>query len=194
MNFGKHIIKSNTSQILFAIAVFGALCWYALKGPAYAQSISWMEAICGVGVLLMTVFIWFNNLKRDWEAILPKRVTVYFQYQGRDVMIAKQMPLTSEGDIRGWSQQIGRKMNKDKDISVKTWFKYENLGPDKSQSFFEYRITYYLNEVPENLLGLLGYNSTTLPEKMCLVWQLIKAPDGSYNVEEGTSIASEKLT
>jgi hypothetical protein len=192
MNFS-YLRPRHWFQIAAAAAIFGFLFWFASKGTEAHRKVAWIEALCGVGVLMMSVFIWFNNLRKEWEEKLPKRLTVHFHYRDTDVMLAKQMPLTDEADARAWSQQIGRKMNKDKDISIKPMYKFVPVGINPRGTFFEYRVIYYLNEVPENLKSMLGYDQERHEHRACLVWELLEDPDGSYSVQEGVMPAVRKL-
>ena len=51
-----------------------------------------------------------GELTHDWEAQLPKKLTVIFTFEGLPLMKCEEAWLAGESDIRQWSQQIGRQM------------------------------------------------------------------------------------
>ena len=70
----------------------------------------WLEPVVGVTTLAVALAVWMGELRQDWENSLPKRLTVSFQYQGKEYMRCEQAYLAGEADIRAWGQQLGSQM------------------------------------------------------------------------------------
>lgn len=107
--------KKKPLLIFFALTAFALVTGIVLLG--LNQTISpnnwWaiVEPIIGVSTLAVAIAVWIGELYRDWEEILPKRLTVRFKYTGRSVFICENAYLAGEGDIRSWAQQIGGQMS-----------------------------------------------------------------------------------
>ena len=71
---------------------------------------NWLDPVVGVTTLAVAMVVWMGELRQDWENSLPKRLTVSFQYQGREYMRCEQAYLAGESDIRAWGQQLGSQM------------------------------------------------------------------------------------
>jgi len=118
MNFFHYLwaLKNSRWQILltFAIAVgFGAAfsCSKIHAMSFFDMWQNWMEAFLSFAIIILGVFIWYNEKKQDWEITLAKKLDVYFYYQDRVFYEVKNAPLAGDNDIRQWGQQLGMQMN-----------------------------------------------------------------------------------
>ena len=128
----------------------------------------WDEAITlftlGVGVALF-----LRESIEDWEQRLPSRLTVYFLVNAlqtknegainegpitkRTIMVCYYAHLPHEGDIRTWSQQIGRQMSKAQHLDFSPYLDLRRLGveTDQGEPFVHYQAVIYLQKLPETL-------------------------------------------
>jgi hypothetical protein len=72
--------------------------------------------ISSIATFFIAIFLWFNDLSRDWKDSLEKRLFVDFNYKDSNGVVITAMEclgasLSGESDIRAWGQQIGRQMN-----------------------------------------------------------------------------------
>ncbi|MDP2722656.1 MAG: hypothetical protein Q8O72_07860 [Bacteroidales bacterium] len=81
-------------------------CWYT----------NFLGPIANIGTVIIAMFIWFFQVKNYWKESLEKRITTHFIYQGKPVMSCYETYLSGTGDIRAWTQQIGRQMNNGEDL------------------------------------------------------------------------------
>jgi hypothetical protein len=107
----------------FKLALIGAiLCVVGsmifASGDVITNVWSGFGSIINVVTIVMTAFVWYNGVQRDWEEDLPKRLNVTFRAPQDDskpddivdIMTCKMAQLSDEGDIRQWAQQIGSQM------------------------------------------------------------------------------------
>ena len=98
MRFYSYTIRYYRLQIIIALGVFGGLIYASAAKPEWHTGIDWLDSIAGVGTLVLACFLWINNIRREWENNLPKRITVQYQWQGRNVMVCYDALLVSESD------------------------------------------------------------------------------------------------
>ena len=77
-----------------------------------------LAPITGLATVIITFFIWFFQSENNRKESLPKRLTVHYIYDDKIVMSCYEAYLSGVTDIRAWSQQIGRQMNKDGDLKL----------------------------------------------------------------------------
>ncbi|MCZ7636228.1 MAG: hypothetical protein M5U12_09455 [Verrucomicrobia bacterium] len=66
-----------------------------------------LQAVLGASTLLVAAFVWFGELREDWETSLPCRMSVYFFHDGRPVIVCRHVWLAGASDLRAWGQQVG---------------------------------------------------------------------------------------
>ena len=66
----------------------------------------YVQSLLGGGTLLVALFVWYGEIREDWENALPKRMSVFFLHQGLPVIICRYIWLAGEGDLRAWGQQV----------------------------------------------------------------------------------------
>jgi hypothetical protein len=152
MRFYYFTIKHYWAQMLIALAIFGGLVYFSVVKPEWHRDIGWLDPIAGVGTLLLALFLWINNIRREWENNLPKRITVQYQWQGRNVMVCYDALLVSESDARTWALQIGQQMSGCQRLKFEPFFNLQQRGIQKERAtgkpYKAYTFTYYLTELP----------------------------------------------
>lgn len=108
------------------------------------------EVVAGTATLIAAVLLAIGELTHDWEALLPKKLTVIFTFDGLPVMKCEEVWLAGESDIRQWSQQIGRQMaggteNLDFEPFVS---QVEAVVQRENEIFKLYTATFTLTKVP----------------------------------------------
>lgn len=173
-------------QIISAFVIFGGLISLSIYKSDWHHNIDWLEAIAGVGTLLFAFFLWLNNVSKEWENNLDKRLTAYFKYESRDVIVFRNILLFNESDMRAWSQQIARQ-KADGDIKFEPFFRYRDRGVEYTKTgkpMKSYEITFYLSAIPEKLKPRLGYHGDETKKKWCIEWHQVENEDGSISMDE----------
>lgn len=134
--------------------------------------------LCTLGVAIM---VWFASMRRDWEASLPKRLNAEFYYDGKLVMMAKNAPLTSEGDIRAWAQQLGAQMADTKFLGFQPRFETSSaIDHSTNGAYNVYRIKMFLSEIPDEIQKQLKLESAQKMKNPVIV---MDAQSGNYDAE-----------
>ncbi len=60
--------------------------------------------------LFVAISVFISGLREEWKQSRPKKLSVTFTFEGKEVMRCDKATLSSEGDIRALSQQIGKQM------------------------------------------------------------------------------------
>jgi len=66
----------------------------------------YVQSLLGGGTLLVALFVWYGEIREDWENARPKRMSVFFLHKGYPVIICRYIWLAGEGDLRAWGQQV----------------------------------------------------------------------------------------
>lgn len=73
-----------------------------------------VDPFVGMAVLTVALALWFGEIRQDWCASLPCRLTVVFRHgdgvEAREVMRCERAGLSGEGEMRALGQQIGAQM------------------------------------------------------------------------------------
>ena len=199
MTFFSHLVKTYLWQIVFAALIFGGLTLTATVKPELHKDIAWSEAIAGFGTLLFAFLIWLNNLKQSWINDLSKRISVFYRFNGRIVMMCKDSVLTNESDARTWALQIGQQMSGCQRLKFSPFFNFQDKGVQTNtatkESFRSYIFTYYLTELPTPDSGTdeeKRQAKQTL-EQGCIEFTPRFHQDGSINYEKGFYPASQTM-
>jgi hypothetical protein len=102
--------------------------------------------------LFFAFFLWLNGIRREWEDSLPKRMTVQYQWQGRNVLVCYDALLVNESDARTWALQIGQQMSGCQRLKFEPFFNLRHRGIQTEKStgmkYKGFVFTYYLTELP----------------------------------------------
>lgn len=128
------------------------MVYASIVNPEWHNDIAWFEAIAGAGTLFFAFFLWINGIRREWEDNLPKRITVQYQYQGRNVMVCYDALLVSESDARTWALQIGQQMSGCQRLKFEPFFNLQQRGVQNEKvsgkKYKAFVFTYYLTGLP----------------------------------------------
>ncbi|MBN8685002.1 MAG: hypothetical protein J0L99_20310 [Chitinophagales bacterium] len=187
-------------QIVAGLLIFAGLILASICNQEWGNSIDWFEAIAGVGTLFLAIVLWFNGIRREWVENLPKRMTVEFVWQGRNVMVCYDAILINESDARTWALQIGQQMSRCQRLAFEPYFNFQKLGVQSNKSdntkFNSYIFTYYLKTLPEpdaeDDAGKLAFK--TRLENGCEEFYYQYHQDGSISMTQGyTPSKSQKM-
>jgi hypothetical protein len=117
--------------------VFGVLFWNELHIPSTSLRtpqgiIEWLlnaQTILGMGTLLVALFVWIGGIEEDWENDLPKRLSVFFFWGAKPVIVSRYAWLAGEDEIRTWGQQVGVQAQ-DVQPGEKPHDSFLHFGPD----------------------------------------------------------------
>lgn len=113
-----------------------------------------LEALITTFILLVAVAVWYNEKKQDWENSLPKKLDIIYKLGGNEHATVKNVPLTSEQDIRPWAQSIAQTvLNKAVPIHF-SGFRLEKPNKSKDKKYMLYKIELYLIQEIQGLKGL----------------------------------------
>lgn len=143
--------EKHAPQVLLIIIGAILLMVYALFLDGH-PNLTWLDPVIGFATFIVALMIWFNGLRREYLESLQKRITVYFQYQGRNVFVCEHAILFNESDARAWSFQIGQQMSGSQKLKIDPFFKLEYQGvtelPKTKQKIRLFVITQFLTELP----------------------------------------------
>lgn len=118
----------------------------------------WLDAVLGVATFAVALLVWWGECTENWERSLPKRLRLVFIYEGQPAFICENASLTSEGDLRALSQQIGKQMNDNCELKLRPFS--EPLPPritdTASGPVRHYELRTTLSEMPKVLLNRPG--------------------------------------
>ncbi len=123
-----HIFRHRGIQIILMVLAMLALffvtrAWNELSLPVISQNAttiplirptSWsdlfgrLQSYLSVGTLLVAIAVWYGEVRNEWESGLQNRMSVFFFYEGRPVIVCRYVWLAGEGDMRAWGQQVAR--------------------------------------------------------------------------------------
>ena len=97
------------------LVILGVLFWSELRLPANSSNtpkgiIEWMlnaQTILSIGTLLVALFVWIGEIEENWENDLPKRLSVFFFWDAKPLIVSRYAWLSGEDEIRTWGQQLG---------------------------------------------------------------------------------------
>lgn len=155
--------------------------------------------IAGLSTVIITICIWIFQSRNNRKESLPKRLTVHFVYNNKIVMSCYEAYLSGVTDIRAWSQQIGKQMNKNINLELNPII--EAKAPSILKSVLEknenkslkdimlYEVTFFLREPPKDkdsdkcLLWIIDIDA-----KMILIAEQNIQPKKPLTVEEAFSL------
>jgi len=116
-----HFIQIIIISIALILLLAGISSWDVLLPPLHFQNGTeapavsptnwgdWMmrvQSFFGVATLLVALFLWHRGIREEWESHLPKKMSVFFFYQGRPAIVCRYVWLAGEDDLRAWGQQV----------------------------------------------------------------------------------------
>lgn len=195
MKFSQFLIKQYRSQIIVAVGVFFGIIVLAYYKMAAHQMLSWLDPITGSATLVFALFLWLNGLRKEWEEELPKRLTVQYEYEGRNVMVCYDSLLTNLADARTWALQIGKQMSDCEKLRFAPFYNFQDRGiltNKKGNQYKSYVLTYYLTQLP------IPANGTEKSKKDfvwklqngCIEWYPEYNADNTISISEGFIVKS----
>lgn len=137
-----------------------------------------LDQLVSLATLMTALFVWYGEMTQDWQAGLPKRLTVSFQNeQGLLLMRCDKAHLLDVSDIRALGQQIGSQICNVTKLSLRIPIVEQTSPTIKKDAeiglFLHYQVTFTLTELPDALSGL--------PPRKHKLWQ---APFSLGNITE----------
>jgi hypothetical protein len=152
MKFTSFFLQAYRIQIIVALVAFGGIIYFCIQKPGFQSDVAWFDPISGVAMLLFTSLLWLNGINLEWKNSLPKRMTVQFQYQGRNILICYDALLVNEADARTWALQIGQQMTDCQRLKFEPYFNLKEAGIKTEdvtgRLYRSFVFTYYLKEIP----------------------------------------------
>ena len=101
--------------IFIGLVVLGVLFWSELRLPSTSSRtpegiVEWLlnaQTILGIGTLLVALFVWIGEIEKNWENDLPKRLSVFFFWEAKPLIVCRYVWLAGKDEIRTWGQQVG---------------------------------------------------------------------------------------
>jgi hypothetical protein len=171
----RRLIQLMVNTII-VLSVIAAMLFQPNLGDFWEKSIG---TISSIATFFIAIFLWFNDLSRDWKDSLEKRLFVDFNYknlegENRTAMRCEGAYLSGEADIRAWGQQIGRQMNDQRNLDFKpTPIQREDIPTwdDDEKCFYKpYRMTVLLDSDSGGLPTLNEKIRSKILKNQMLVW------------------------
>jgi len=98
--------------VLFCFFIF-IYCFVGYNMTFEKQWGGWLEAAATIGIVGISISIWYNEKCENWIDSLPKKLNIVYKLKNKDgnyidFCFIKNAPLAHEGDIRNWGQSIGQ--------------------------------------------------------------------------------------
>ncbi|MBV6443388.1 MAG: hypothetical protein EPGJADBJ_05127 [Saprospiraceae bacterium] len=187
MNFWKKVCaqyqfakERRLTQLLFntiiVLTVIVALLYQPNLGDFWDKSVG---TISSIATFFIAIFLWLNDLSRDWKDSLEKRLFVDFNYRDltgiqKPAMKCVGAFLSGEADIRAWGQQIGKQMNDQKILDFKPVPIQRDGLPifdETEKCFFKpYYLTILLDSDSDGLPTLCDRVRSKIKSNQFLVW------------------------
>lgn len=133
----------------------------------------WIDPVLTLFTFVLAFIIGYQNLRKEWEENMSKRLSVVFLYQAKDdpaiptnglipgqsypLIIYFESTLGVESDIRAWALQLGKQATGEDFLKLKSkqsFGKKETLFiPAANKFVMHYTYTCYLSELPERVKG-----------------------------------------
>jgi len=113
---GHQKFRISVMGVFISLVILGARAfrWSELQLPLSSADapegiIEWLlnaQTILGMGTLLVALFVWIGEIEKDWEESLPKRLSVFFFWMGKPLIVCRYVWLAGKDEIRIWGQQV----------------------------------------------------------------------------------------
>jgi len=100
-------ISQNIIAVLYSPMFFQNQALSSSGSPS--TWIGWwinVQSLLGGGTLMVALFVWYGEIREEWENRLPKRMSVFFLHDGWPAIVCRYVWLAGEGDLRAWGQQV----------------------------------------------------------------------------------------
>jgi hypothetical protein len=141
-----HILKRHGLKVVIMIsAILGVVialhAWNELYPPMQIQNatmvtsvspsnwagwLSNLQSYLAVGTFFVALFVWYGEIRDEWQNELPKRMSVFFFHAGKPVIVCRYVWLAGAEDLRAWGQQVaaqavddGRKLKFGPDVKTR---------------------------------------------------------------------------
>ncbi len=106
--------------------------------------------VASAATLIAAVILAIGELNSDWEAQLPKRLTVIFTFDALIVMRCEEAYLAGESDIRQWSQQLGKQMSDGEYLEFEPYVEQSDKIEERGEDILKiYTTSFRLTKVPK---------------------------------------------
>ena len=175
LEISKHILKHHGFKIVIMIsAILGLVivlrAWNELYPPIHFQNATaatsasptnwagWLDNLqsyLAVGTFFVALFVWYGEIRNDWQNDLPKRMSVFFFHKGKPVIVCRYVWLAGSEDLRAWGQQVAAQaVENDRNLKfgpdVKTQIPELMVGSDGTVCR-HYAVRFRLKELPSVL-------------------------------------------
>lgn len=111
---GHQKLRIGIMTAFIVLVALGAFFWSELQLPSGSKDtpegiIEWLlnaQTILGIGTLLVALFVWIGEIEKNWEESLPKRLSVFFFWEGKPLIVCRYVWLAGKDEIRIWGQQV----------------------------------------------------------------------------------------
>jgi len=127
----------------------------AASPETLAEWLTNLQSFMGIATLLVAILVWYGEMCSNWEASLPKKMSVFFFYAGRPVIVCRYVWLADASDLRAWGQQVAKQAAYN--------IQQLGFGPDvkaadpvleiepNGEMFRHYAVCFQLTEYPKTL-------------------------------------------
>jgi hypothetical protein len=146
--------KSNIKAALWFSLIFliiRIITWYLTTKGVLTSDWNFWDPLLSMVTLLTALFVWFGESSEDWEEQLKMRLTVFFTYKGKLLMLGEQFPLVNAADIRALAQQIGSQMAQRSQLEMNLFsMKIEQDAPQNEVGIWykDFYLTIELSDLP----------------------------------------------
>ena len=147
--YGKWILIVSGSVLLFYNCYF-LINWVDIKDKD--SLFTYVDPIFGITTGVLAFAIWYNDMKRNWEESLEKKLTVHFSFANQYVYSCFEAFLPHQSDIRNLGQSIGSQMNG----GLLNFSPFMHLlpkrlvTPNDGEQYWVYEIHFFLRESLES--------------------------------------------
>jgi acylphosphatase len=125
----------------------------SVSPPHWAEWWFRMQSFLGVGTLLVALFVWYGKIREDWRNDLPKRLSVFFFYGSKPVIVCRYVWLAGEDELRTWGQQVAKQAagNQNLDFSPDVEARKPSLAVEKNGEICKhYAVRFVLTRMPSS--------------------------------------------
>ncbi|MFZ2470993.1 MAG: acylphosphatase [Methanothrix sp.] len=112
-----------------------------------------MQSFLGIGTLAVALFVWYGKIREEWKNDLPKRLSVFFFYGGKPVIVCRYVWLAGEDELRTWGQQVAKQAagNQNLDFSPDVEARKPSLAVEKNGEICKhYAVRFVLTKMPSS--------------------------------------------
>lgn len=144
-------IIQNIRSVLFSPT--NATAMSSVSPPHWAEWWIRMQSFLGIGTLAVALFVWYGKIREEWKNDLPKRLSVFFFYGGKPVIVCRYVWLAGEDELRTWGQQVAKQAagNQNLDFSPDVEARKPSLAVEKNGEICKhYAVRFVLTKMPSS--------------------------------------------